>query len=165
MSTLMAALSQIPTGAMVGAAAMLLTGMAVVQVVLLVRLQRRVSAIERVHARLDHFAEALTLLTDTTEQGLENVAAGMQALGRRMTTRGGTRALGRRIADAARGGRALSAIAADEALSESEVRLHVGLQQAPKAAAIRLAASQKSVVRGQDAVREEETWQAASTSR
>jgi hypothetical protein len=146
----------------IASVAFVLASLSVVQLLMLVRLKRRIADLDRVNERLDHFAQALTLLTDTTEQGLENVAAGMQTLGRRMTTRGGTRAVGRRIADAARDGRSLSAIAAAEALSESEVRLHVGLQQIP---AIRLAASQGSAVRGQNTIREEETWQAASTSR
>ena len=76
-----------------------LAAMAVVnalQLVLLVRLARRVTGNEagneRVNERLTHFAEALTLLTDTTEQGLSNVAAGLTAFGQKTTTRSTTRA-------------------------------------------------------------------------
>jgi hypothetical protein len=97
------------------------------QLVLLVRLARRVTANERVNERLTHFAEALTLLTDTTEQGLANVAAGLTAFGRKTTTRGTTKAAAKRIVDAAKNGRTVAAIAADESMSESEIRLHLEL--------------------------------------
>ena len=107
-----------------------LAAMAVIsalQLVLLVRLARRVTGTERMHDRLSHFAEALSLLTDTTEQGLANVAAGLTAFGTKTTTRGTTRAATRRIVSAAKKGRPVAAIAADESMSESEIRLHLGL--------------------------------------
>ena len=72
----------------------ILAAMAVVnalQLVLLIRLARRVTGAERVHERLTHFAEALTLLTDTTEQGLANVANGLTAFGQKTATRSRTR--------------------------------------------------------------------------
>jgi hypothetical protein len=171
-------LPQITMLAIAGIVLIALAAINVVQLKVLIQLQRRVGEVERVNARLDQFAQALTLLTDTTEQGLENVAGGLQSLGRRIATRGGTRATGRRIADAVRGGRPLSAIAAEEEMSESEVRLHMGLHQAgirlaaqgtgvPKAsgfaaagAAVKAAASFD-----RDQLREEEAWQAVSTSR
>jgi hypothetical protein len=161
MNTVMITLPKISMPMVIGGAVAVMAWINLLQLVLLVRMKRRVVEVERVNERLDHFAQALTLLTDTTEQGLENVATGLQALGRKMTTRGGTKATARRIADAARGGRPLSAIAADEAMSESEVRLHVGLQQTPS---IRLATSQGAVVFGRDKVREDDPWQAANTS-
>lgn len=107
-----------------------LAAMAVVnalQLVLLVRLARRITGAERVNERLTHFAEALTLLTDTTEQGLANVANGLTAFGRKTTTRGTTKATTKRIAAAVKKGTPVSAIAADEAMSESEIRLHLEL--------------------------------------
>ena len=111
-----------------------LAAMAVVnalQLVLLIRLARRVTGNEagneRVNERLTHFAEALTLLTDTTEQGLSNIAAGLTAFGQKTTTRSTTRATTKRIVSAARNGRAVSAIAAEELMSESEIRLHLEL--------------------------------------
>jgi hypothetical protein len=160
MNTFLISLPHISMPMAVGAAVAAMAWLNLLQLVLLVRLKRRVGDNERVNERLDHFAQALSLLTDTTEQGLENVAGGLQTLGRRMATRGGTRATGRRIADAARGGRPFAAIAADEAMSESEVRLHVGLQQSQ---GLRLATSQGSVVTGREKAREERAWQAAST--
>ncbi len=113
-----------------------LAAMAVInalQLVLLVRLARRVTGAERMHDRLSHFAEALSLLTDTTEQGLANVAAGLTAFGTKTSTRGTTRATTRRIVSAAKKGRPVAAIAADESMSESEIRLHLGLGVAPRA--------------------------------
>ena len=108
----------------------LLAAMAVInalQLVLLIKLGRRITSAERVHERLSHFAEALTLLTDTTEQGLANVVAGLTAFGQKTATRSTTRATTRRIVTAAKKGRAVSTIAAEEALSESEIRLHLEL--------------------------------------
>lgn len=119
-----------------------LAAMAVVnalQLALLVRLARRVTGNEagneRVNERLTHFAEALTLLTDTTEQGLSNIAAGLTAFGQKTTTRSTTRATTKRIVSAARNGREVSAIAAAESMSESEIRLHLELGAASLSAA------------------------------
>lgn len=108
----------------------ILSGLALmnlVQVVLIVRLSRRVSSSERVHERLAHFAEALTLLTDTTEAGLSSVANGLNAFGQKAATRSTTRATSRRIVKAAKSGMPVASIAADEAMSESEIRLHLEL--------------------------------------
>ncbi len=160
MNTLLITLPHVSMPMVVGGAIAVLVWINLLQLALLVRLKRRAADAERVNERLDHFAQALTLLADTTEQGLENVAAGLQTLGRRIATRGSARATGRRIAEAASGGRPLSAIAADEAMSESEVRLHVGLQKAP---GIRLAASRGSVVFGREQAREECAWQEVNT--
>lgn len=112
-----------------------LAAMAVInalQLVLLVRLARRITGAERMNDRLSHFAEALSLLTDTTEQGLANVAAGLTAFGTKTSTRGTTRATTRRIVSAVKKGRPVAAIAADESMSESEIRLHLGLGTAAR---------------------------------
>jgi len=101
------------------------------QLVLLVRLARRVTGAERVNERLSHFSEALTLLTDTTEQGLSNVVAALSAVGQKPATRGTTRATTKRIVSAARSGRSVAAIAAEESISESEIRLHLELGASP----------------------------------
>lgn len=101
----------------------------VIQLALIVRLGGRVAGAERVNDRLSHFAEALTLLTDTTEAGLASVAGGLSAYGQKASSRAGTRATGRRIAKAVKNGQPVAAIAADEALSESEIRLHLELAE------------------------------------
>ena len=59
---------------------LMLAAMAVInalQLALLIRLARRVTGVERVNERLSHFAQALSLLTDTTEHGLASIAAGL----------------------------------------------------------------------------------------
>ncbi|MFN7914041.1 MAG: hypothetical protein U0Q55_01785 [Vicinamibacterales bacterium] len=108
----------------------LLAAMAVLnalQLTLLVRLARRVTNGDRSHERLAHFAEALTLLTDTTEQGLANVAASLNAVGQKPATRSTTKATTRRIVSAVKKGKPIAAIAEAESMSESEIRLHLEL--------------------------------------
>jgi Flp pilus assembly protein TadB len=79
----------------------------------------------RVDDRLAHFAEALALLTDTTEAGLANVALELEST-RRRTPRGTSRAAtAKRIASAVRKGSSIEDIVAAEAISESEIRLHL----------------------------------------
>ena len=112
----------------------LLAVMAVInalQLSLLVRLARRVSGAERTNERLSHFAEALSLLTDTTEHGLATVAAGLTEVGRKTSTRSTTKAATRRIVAAVREGRSVAGVAADMGMSESEIRLHLELGGLP----------------------------------
>jgi Flp pilus assembly protein TadB len=79
----------------------------------------------RTEDRLAHFAEALALLTDTTEAGLANVALELEST-RRRTPRGTSRAAtAKRISTAVRKGQSIGDIVAAEALSESEIRLHL----------------------------------------
>ena len=81
----------------------------------------------RIDDRLAHFAEALALLTDTTEAGLANVALELESA-RRRTPRGTSRAAtAKRIATAVRKGRSIEDIVAAEAISESEIRLHLSI--------------------------------------
>src|SRR5882757_3458964 len=96
-----------------------------VEAVALVR-QRRGQVADPSADRLAHFAEALALLTDTTEAGFANLAAELQT--RRQASRTSSRtATAKRIATAVRRGRSLDEIASSESLSESEIRLHLGL--------------------------------------
>lgn len=97
------------------------------QLTLLVRLSRRLTTNDRGQERLAHFAEALTLLTDTTEQGLANVAASLNAVGQKPATRSTTKATTRRIVTAVKKGKPIAAIAEAESMSESEIRLHLEL--------------------------------------
>jgi hypothetical protein len=103
-----------------------LTVVAVVQTAMLWRiwvLLRRVPA--RTDDRLAHFAEALALLTDTTEAGLANVALELEST-RKRTPRGTSRAAtAKRIATAVSKGLSIEDIVAAEAISESEIRLHL----------------------------------------
>ena len=116
----------------------LLAVMAVInalQLSLLVRLARRVSGAERTNERLSHFAEALSLLTDTTEHGLATVAAGLTEVGRKTSTRVTAKAATKRIVAAVRDGRSVAGVAADMGLSESEIGLHLELGGLPMNAA------------------------------
>jgi hypothetical protein len=97
------------------------------------RMSRALRGAARLNERLSHFAEALALLTDTTEAGLTSVAAELERTGRPRAARSVSRgAAAKRIATAAREGQDVGDIAASEAMSESEVRLH--LSMAAKAA-------------------------------
>ena len=92
------------------------------------RMSRVMRITSRLNDRLSHFAEALALLTDTTEVGLANVAAELETTGRKGAARAvSPRAASKRIANAARHGKAIHEIAATEDMSESEVRLHLGM--------------------------------------
>ena len=90
---------------------------------------RRARVVDRSVDRLAHFAEALALLTDTTEAGFANLATELQT--KRPAVRGSSRtATSRRIATAVRRGQSLEEIVSRESLSESEIRLHLGLSAA-----------------------------------
>jgi hypothetical protein len=106
-----------------------LLGFAVLaQTIAIWRMSRALRLTARANERVSHFAEALTLLTDTTEAGLANVAAELERLGRTRGARSVSRgAAAKRITTAARRGQAIGDIAATEAISESEVRLHLSM--------------------------------------
>ena len=105
------------------------------QLVLLVRLGRSVRVAATADERVTQLTAALELLTDTTEEGFVNVATELERLGARPLPSGSTRrATTKRIVAAARKGRAIEDIAIAESLSESEVRLHLGLDEAAAAA-------------------------------
>jgi hypothetical protein len=113
------------------AAAAGLAVLCLVQFVLLWKLARSTRVTADASARVAQLTAALALLTDTTEEGFVNVAAELERLGARPMATGGTRrATTRRIAAAARKGKAIEDIAGAESLSESEVRLHLGLETA-----------------------------------
>jgi len=99
-----------------------------VQMVLLWRLTVGMRSVARVHNRLSHFAEALALLTDTTEAGLSALAGEIDRPLRRRVPRASARnPRTRRMLAAVDRGRTIDEIAVDEGLSSSEVRLHLDL--------------------------------------
>lgn len=105
---------------------MALGGISLLQTGLLWRVSRRLGREARINERLSHFAEALALLTDTTEAGLSNVAAQLDSSSARRAPRAVSRAAtSKRIVTAARRGRSIGEIARSEAVSESEIRLHL----------------------------------------
>jgi hypothetical protein len=92
------------------------------------------AAIDRVDDRMAHLLAGVSLLTDTTEGALRDVAAEITRLAAvRDAKRPGARAATqRRVAGAARRGRTVQDIAASEQVSEGEVRLRLQLDKASK---------------------------------
>lgn len=105
-----------------------LTVIALAEAVIIVRLSNALKAVTRFGERLSHLASAMELLTDTTEAGLTNVGLALERSATQRAVRSTRGATSKRIAAAARSGRAIEEIAADESLSQSEVRLHMQLK-------------------------------------
>ena len=84
----------------------------------------------RLDERLAHLVASMSLLTDTAEGGLRDVAAEIQRLAtaRPAAKRKTRSATERRVSGAARRGKSVRQIAADEQMSEGEVRLRLQLQ-------------------------------------
>jgi hypothetical protein len=95
--------------------------------------KRHQAAIDRLEDRLSHLIAGVSLLTDTTEGGLRDVALEIGRLaGTGVQARPRVRAAQRRITTAARRGRSVQDIAASEEVSEGEVRLHLQLDKLQK---------------------------------
>jgi hypothetical protein len=114
--------------AIVGGSALLILG-AIVWVHVQVQ-----AALERLDDRMAHLLAGVSLLTDTTEGALRDVATEITRLaGVTETARPRARAATqRRVASAARRGRTVQDIAAAEQVSEGEVRLRLQLDKAAK---------------------------------
>jgi hypothetical protein len=100
--------------------------MLLLQAVLVWRLLTTHRALNRVHARLTNHGEALSLLTDTSENGFGAIARELDRLAT-PDVKPARRASTRRVATAARKGRSVTDIAAAERVSEGEVRLRLHL--------------------------------------
>jgi DNA-binding NarL/FixJ family response regulator len=110
-----------------GVAAVVLAGL------MWVHLQQR-SALERLEDRLAHLNAGVSLLTDTTETGLRDVAMEIGRLSAASTaaapkSRPTTQ---RRVARAVKQGRSVREVAAAEGVSEGEIRLHVQMDKSRK---------------------------------
>jgi hypothetical protein len=114
----------------VAIAAALVALVALIEGVVLWRLSKALAAVARFGERLAHLASALELLTDTTEAGLTNVARELERSAPTRAAQSTRGATARRIAGAARRGKAPAEIASSEGLSESEVRLHLQMSKA-----------------------------------
>ena len=97
-----------------------------VQLFLAWRLIVTTRALDRVQARMAHQGEALSLLTDTSENGFSAIARELDRLAT-PEAKPARRPSTRRVATAARKGRTVADIAAEERVSEGEVRLRLGL--------------------------------------
>ena len=101
---------------------------ALAEAVVIVRLSKALKAVTRFGERLAHLASAMELLTDTTEAGLTNVGLALERSTPQRAARTTRGATSKRIAAAAKVGRPIEDIAADESLSQSEVRLHLQMK-------------------------------------
>ena len=93
------------------------------------------AAIERIDDRMAHLVAGVSLLTDTTEGALRDVASEIHRLAATPERSSNPRpraATQRRIAGAARRGTTVQDIAAAEQISEGEVRLRLQLEKAHK---------------------------------
>ena len=107
------------------------------QTVLLLWTLRRLGRLTRETDRMRALTDAMALLTDTTESGLTTLIRAVERLNLHPApARASRKSVARRVVAAAKQGEELSTIAGREALSESEVRLHLMLAniQAQKAA-------------------------------
>jgi hypothetical protein len=100
-------------------------GLLVIVAILTLNRRQRV-ALQRVEERLTHLHSILSLLTNTTEDGLRSVALEVTRLVGAAETKPRVVASARqRIATAAGHGRSVQDIAATEQVSEGEVLLHL----------------------------------------
>jgi hypothetical protein len=92
------------------------------------------AAIDRIDDRIAHLVAGVSLLTDTTEGALRDIATEigrLSAVSEGARPRTGT-AGQRRVATASRRGHTIQDIASMEEMSEGEVRLHLQLAKARK---------------------------------
>lgn len=90
-----------------------------------VRQQRRIETLE---GRLAHLTAGLSLLTDTTEYGLRDLAGEVAGIaGGRSTPQHSPAGVQQRVVGAALRGRSVRDIARAEGLSEGEVKLHLSM--------------------------------------
>jgi hypothetical protein len=107
-----------------------IAGLALVQSVLVLWIARRLRELGLMRERMSRLADGLALLTDTTEAGLSTILREVQQGARKAPVRASSAsrsAVSKRVLAAARKGSDVAEIASDEALSESEVRLHLKL--------------------------------------
>jgi DNA-binding NarL/FixJ family response regulator len=112
-----------------------LTGVAVVIVgaVAWLHIQQR-SVLERLEDRIAHLSAGISLLTDTTETGLRDVAMeiGRLAAVKKAPASKSRPTTQRRVARAVKQGRSVRDVAAAEGVSEGEVRLHLQMDKSRK---------------------------------
>jgi hypothetical protein len=86
----------------------------------------------RFDQRLAHLTDAMSLLTETAEVGFRANAAEIGRLGERATAkRAASKTATGRVVRAVRRGRSVKQIAADEKMSEGEVRLRLNMAGRP----------------------------------
>ena len=143
------------TSTLIGVGAVL-TVVVIGQSYLLWRLTRSLGGVTKLDEKFGHFADALSLLTETTESGFKAVAAELDRSATRPNDGPAKAAIKKampvtsaaaRISAAARRGRTVPEIAAAEELSEGEVRLRLrSAKQAQAIAAPKAAVAAKAPV-------------------
>lgn len=94
---------------------------------------RNQAALARVDDRMSHLLAGVSLLTDTMEGGLRDVAVEMGRMaGAQAAPRKPKATAQRRVTTAARRGRSVQEIAASEDVSEGEVRLRLNMDRSQK---------------------------------
>jgi alcohol dehydrogenase class IV len=111
-------------------------GILFAQLAIMVWTIRRLRELSHIRERMSRLADALALLTDTTDAGLSTLIREVQQLGRKqpMPRSASRTAVAKRVASAARKGEPIARIAERESLSESEVRLHLVVEDAERGA-------------------------------
>ncbi len=121
-----------------------LAAIGLIQAVLLARTIGGLRRLDRFETRLGHLADAMDLLTETTESGFRASATEIGRIAERpVTPAARSRTTTRRVATAARRGKSVAEIAADEQVSEGEVRLRLHLADPAGAAGRRSAGPAK----------------------
>ncbi len=115
--------------------ALVVTGLVlmVCQIAVTVYLVRIIARTAHMDGRLSRLADALALLTETTESSFGVVAAQLERMSTPAPRRGAARTTTARVAGAARRGRSVGDIAAKEGVSEGEVRLRLHLAEHTRA--------------------------------
>jgi hypothetical protein len=103
----------------------------VCQIAVTVYLVRVIARMAQIDARVARLADAMALLTETTESSFGVVATQLERMSVTTSNRRGTpaRTTTARVAGAARRGRSVGEIAAKEGVSEGEVRLRLHLAE------------------------------------
>lgn len=103
------------------------------QILMLRRFTHVVGTIRRYEERLGHMGDTMTLLTETIETGFRAMAVEIERLAAAESPRADARTRATRMATAARRGRSVQQIAAEEHVSEGEVRLRLHLSEQARA--------------------------------
>ncbi|MEW5981051.1 MAG: hypothetical protein AB1806_01615 [Acidobacteriota bacterium] len=98
-----------------------------VQTVLLWRTTRRLRLVEHLHDRVGRCTRGLGLLVETTEAGFTVLGAELAKTALRAARRPSSASATRRVARAAGAGKRVPEIAAEERMSEGEVRLRLSM--------------------------------------
>ena len=92
------------------------------------------SVLERLEDRIAHLNAGIALLTDTTETGLRDVAMeiGRLSAAKKAPAPKSRPTTQRRVARAVKQGKSVRDVAADEGVSEGEIRLHLQMDKTRK---------------------------------